>query len=264
MPSCRATFLPVRHLLASALIAWAALAMPSARADTQTLNFCLEDRDVRPWRTADQRGLNIVLLNRVAQRIGVRFTYDGLPWKRCLADLKANRVDGAIGASFSAARLEFGGYPGGDKLERGSRLNSDRYVVLRRKGSSVNWDGQHFSGLSGSIGIQLGYSIKEQLLAMQVSIDDGAPGPRELLRKLQAGHVPAAAMLEGEARQLLRDSAFREIEILPRPLIEKDYYLMLSHRLLESQPALASRLWAAIALEREGKAYRAEEARAWQ
>ena len=262
-PSC--VFLPlVQRLLARTLLALGAFMALPASAETQLLNLCLEDKDVRPWRTAGLKGLNIDLLNRVGRRLDIRFVYEGLPWKRCLADLKAHRVDGAIGASFSASRLEFGAYPGADKVDRSRRLNSDRYIVLRRKGAIFDWDGQHFSGLNGSVGIQLGYSIKEQLLDMKLPVDEGAPGPRELLRKLLAGHVPVVAMLEGEARQLLRESGFRELEILPRPLIEKDYYLMLSHSLVESQPALANRIWSAIALERESKAYRAEEAKAWQ
>ncbi len=220
--------------------------------------FCVEDRDVRPWRTADGRGLNFELLDMVAARLGVRFQYRGMPWKRCLDELKQNTVQGAMGASFRPKRLENGAYPGGAKADARKRLNFDRYVLLRRKGTPVDWDGKQLTGLDGSVGAQLGYSIVGDLKRLGVPVDDGAPGPLELAKKLAYGYVGAAAMLEGEARELFASnrSLATNLEVVERPLAEKPYFLMLSHELVRDQPAMAERIWNTIESVRESRAYR--------
>lgn len=225
------------------------------------LDFCVEDRDVRPWRSTEGKGLNYELLDRVAVRLGMTFRYRMMPWKRCLDELKSNRVHGTVGASFKEERLAIGAYPGGRQADARKRLNLDRYVVLRRKNSAVDWDGRRFKGLSGPVAAQLGYSVVDDLKAIGVPVDEGAPGALETARKLLAGHVNAAAMLEGEAKSLLAgDSRMSaELEILPAALAEKPYYLMLSRQLAEREPMLAERIWKTIEKVRLSPDYRVLE-----
>ncbi|CAN5357157.1 hypothetical protein BH11PSE11_BH11PSE11_37920 [soil metagenome] len=214
----------------------------------ETLVLCLEKADVRPWRTAEGGGLNIELLNRVAKRLDLGFEYRGMPWKRCLAQLKSNEVSGAIGASFKAERLEIGVYPGGDKPDVDKRLNFDRYVLIRRRDSAVQWDGKSFKGLDAPIGVQLGYSIADNLRAMKVEVDEGSQRANELALKLIAGRISAAAMLDGEAATLIAGDAklAAQLEILHTPLVEKPYFLILSHALHSSKPDLTARIWNTI------------------
>ncbi len=47
--------------------------------------------------------------------------------------------------------------------------------------------------------------------------------------------------------------------MLPLLLLEKPYYLMLSHDFVARQPALAGRIWQTIAEVRDGAAYRKRE-----
>ncbi|MET7014217.1 transporter substrate-binding domain-containing protein [Uliginosibacterium flavum] len=237
----------------------AGFALGAAAADK--LVFCAEDRDIRPWITRDGRGLNFELLNRVARQAGLRFEYRQTSWKRCLEDLKQNSVDGAFGASFKAERLEFGAYPGGERADPRKRLNMDRYVLVRPKGARVDWDGKRLSGLKGPVGVQLGYSIADHLRSMGVAVDEGSPGAAELLRKLLAGHVEAVAMLDGEARSLLAEDLRYAalLEIVAQPLVEKPYYLLLSHRFLAARPELAEAIWQGIEQVRESRDYQALE-----
>lgn len=237
----------------------ASFALSVAAADT--LVFCAEDRDVRPWITREGKGLNFELLKRVALQSGLRFEFRQTSWKRCLEDLKQSLVDGAFGASLKAERLEFGAYPGGEQADPRKRLNMDRYVLVRAKGARVAWDGKHLSGLKGPVGVQLGYSIADHLRGMGVAVDEGSPGATELMRKLLAGHVEAVAVLEGEARSLLREDArYRALlEIVALPLVEKPYYLLLSHRFLAARPELAEAIWQGIEQVRESRDYQALE-----
>lgn len=241
-----------------------ALAAGSSHA-TETVTLCVEDKEVRPSRISVGKGLNYDLLAGVARRLDLRFEYRALPWRRCLAELTGNRVDGAFAASYRPERREYGVFPGdGDSVDAGKRLHLDRYVLVRRKGGPPDWDGQRFSRLEGNIGTQFGYSVAGDLKAMGIKVDDGAPGNPELQRKLQAGYVSAIAVLEGEAEFLMaNDERLRqEFEVVTAPLIEKPYFLIFSHQARRQRKALTEAIWDAIEKVRESREYKALEARA--
>lgn len=242
-------------------VGWAAGLATPARAEPALLKVCVEAVDVRPWRTHDQRGLNFDLLNAAAVRAGVRLAYVPLPWKRCLAELKANAVDGALAASFRPDRLELGAYPGGTSPDANKRLHTDTYVIVRKRGNRAMWDGKGFSQLDQPVGIQLGYSVGADLAAMNVPVDEGSGSLGELLLKLVAERIGAAAGLASEIRHYLADNPemARQVEVLPAPLVEKPYYLMLSHALVKNRPALAEQLWNAIEEVRKSPDYRKAE-----
>jgi polar amino acid transport system substrate-binding protein len=57
----------------------------------------------------------------------------------------------------------------------------------------------------------------------------------------------------------LHPSLAGKIEVRGPPLIEKPYYLMLSHQFVATEPALAERIWRTIAQVRNSPAYRKRE-----
>lgn len=221
-----------------------------------TVTLCYERADVRPWRTEDGRGLNFELLKLVGQRENIRFDFQSMPWKRCLAQLKANAVDGAFAVSFKPDRREIGEYPGGATADAAKRMHIDRYILLRRKGGKVEWDGKALHNVDGAVGAQLGYSVTDLLRSLNVTVDEGSQRSDELVRKLLAGRLAAAAVGGSDARTLLAGPYGAQIEALPRPLVEKPYFLLLSHRMVERQPALARRIWDAVEAVRNGAQYR--------
>ncbi len=251
----------IHGLLALISMLW--LITPTVAAETLVL--CVEKTDVRPWRTLEGTGLNFDLLNRVGKQLDLVFEYKGLPWKRCLQDLKANKYVGAIGGSFVASRIEFGAYPGGDPADPSKRLNFDQYVLLRQKGGAVTWDGKTVNGLTGSVGIQLGYSVGEKLRALSIPVDDGSQTALELAQKLAAGRLGAAAMLVGEANLIMATSPKLQagLEILPVPVLEKPYYLMLSHEFVNMRGPLAKRIWDTIEVVRNSNEYQDLEKQAF-
>lgn len=248
-------------------LAWAAepAKAPATAAASAQLRLCFENATIQPWRTADGKGLNIELLQQVSQQVGVGFVYLALPWKRCLASLQANEVDGAFAASFSAERLEMGAYPGGKVADPAKRLHTDRYVLLRRKGTAVQWDGKQISNLDGAVGVQLGYSIGAQLRGWGVAVEEGNQGALALARRLIMGRVAAVAMGGSDATMLFAQPEIaNQLEELPLPLTEKPYYLMLSHPLMSNQPELAQRIWKAIETVRNSPAYKKQERQAME
>jgi polar amino acid transport system substrate-binding protein len=261
MPPSVSRFLGLALVACSLGAGPAAFAAPPA-AD-RMVSLCFERQEVLPWRTLDGGGLNFELLGEVARRLGVVFDYQSMPWKRCLEQVKANQVDGAFAVSFSRERLALGAYPGvhGDpgRADPDERMHVDRYVLVRRKGSRVDWDGKHFANLDGRVGIQLGYSVGDFLRAQNVAVDEGSQQADELVQKLLAGRVAAAALGGGDAVRVMRTPVAQQIEVLPVPLIEKPYYLILSHAFVAQQPEQAARIWKTIEEVRTSPAYRRRE-----
>ena len=244
-------------LLALSLLA-ALLPMSAAAADKpkDTVTLCFEQQDVLPWRTEQGGGLNFALLKMVEQRLDIHFDYQSIPWKRCLAQLKANAVDGAFAVSFKPDRRELGEYPGGDRPDTSKRMHIDSYMLVRKKGSAVDWDGKAFHNLNGPVGFQLGYSVGDVLRAQQLEVDEGSQRADELARKLIAGRVAAAAVGGSDANSLMRGTLAPQLEQLPVPIIEKPYFLILSHALVAGRPQLAARIWNAIEQTRNSAEYR--------
>lgn len=242
--------------LVRAAVAAAIALAPAISQAKETITLCFERQEVLPWRTLTHKGLNFVMLEKVAARLDVQFDYQSMPWKRCLEQLKNNHVGGAFAVSFSRDRLKVGAYPGGVNPDASKRMHVDRYVLVRRKGARINWDGKSFTGVDGAIGIQLGYSVGDFLHSHNVQIDEGSQRSTELAQKLVAGRLNAAAMGGGDAAAMMRGPMAAKLEVLPVPLIEKPYFLILSQALVQSNPELANRIWKTIEEVRNSPAYR--------
>jgi polar amino acid transport system substrate-binding protein len=247
----------MQRFLAIAAVASCLLAAPAV---AKPMALCFERQEVPPWRSLDGGGLNFEMMREVGRRLGLDFDYQSMPWKRCLAQLKANQVQGAFSVSFSRERMALGAFPGGERADPERRMHIDSYVLARRKGSTVDWDGQHFLNLDGRIGIQLGYSVGDFLRAHNIPVDEGSQRSDELVEKLLAGRVAAAALGGATAMRLMRQPGIAsQVEVRLPPLIEKPYYLVLSRQFVTAEPELAERIWKTIAEVRNSPAYRKRE-----
>jgi len=234
-------------------------AQVQAQAARETVTLCFERQDVKPWRTQQGGGLNFELLKLVAQRLDIEFDFQSVPWKRCLQQVQANAYDGAFAVSYKADRRELGVFPGvnaGASIDNTKRMHVDSYVLLRRRGSKVEWDGKALRNLEGPVGFQLGYSVGEVLQKLNVETDEGSQRADELARKLIAGRIGAAALGGSDAHGVMRGALGVQLEMLPVPLIEKPYFLILSHGMVARRPALAQRIWAAMEQVRNSAAYK--------
>jgi polar amino acid transport system substrate-binding protein len=227
---------------------------PLLAADKLTL--CFENKMVMPWRSPERAGLNFELLKRVEAKVDVQFDFEKLPWKRCLAKLKSNQVDGAFSVSFSDERRQYGVFPGNGEADSKMRMQMARYFLVRKKGGKANWDGTRFSQVDGRIAFQLGYSIAEMLQEQKMAVDESNDSPYNLGRKVLAGRVAAAAMFDSDVEALMNGPLASQLEVVPAPLMEKPYYLMFSHSLVKARPDLAERIWASIEEVRNGREYK--------
>lgn len=250
--------------VSSAALAFVWVAAANAQVKTapdgstsHPLQLCYERADIRPWRRTDDTGLNFDLIRMAAARAKVSVEFVNLPWKRCQALLQNNEVQGLFAASFQPDRMALGAYPGGAQPDASRRLYVDRYVLVRRKGDPVDWDGKKLHHLQGTVGTQLGYSVGRTLQKLGVPVDDGSQTAPELLKKLLSGRVGAIALGGSDAAVHLADGApfAAQLEVAPLALEEKPYYLLLSHQLINDQRELAERLWSGLAAARQSAEY---------
>ena len=222
---------------------------------TEKLTLCFENKAVLPWRTAEGDGLNFELLRRVETKLDVLFDYQLLPWKRCLAKLKMNQVDGAFTVSFSDERRQYGAFPGGDAADVKKRMHYAGYFLVRKKGSAIDWDGKQFHHVDGKIAFRLGYSVGEQLRELNMAVDETNDTLYNVGRKVVTGRVAGAAMLDSDASALMNGPLGPQLALVAAPLVEKPYYLILSNALVKARPELAERIWKSIEEVRNSKDY---------
>lgn len=220
------------------------------------LTLCLENKMVMPWRSTTLEGLNFEMLKRVESRTGVKFAYTLLPWKRCLAKLKANEVDGAFSVSFSDERRQYGMFSVNGGADIKTRMHVSRYFLVRKKGSAADWDGTRFSHVDGKIAFQLGYSVSDMLNELKMPVDESNDSPYNMGRKVLAGRVAAAAMFDSDVDVLMNGPLAHQLEVVETPLVEKPYYLILSNALVKARPELAEQIWKGVEDVRNGREYK--------
>lgn len=247
-----------------AILAGLVLGATALTAQAQAIKVCHDDAESAPWIIKDGKGLNVVLMEMAAAKAGVKLEIAALPWKRCLGEVEAGSIAGAIAASYKDERAKFAVYPTkDDKPDAARRLYTDSYTLYRAKGGNVSWDkeGSKFVNLTGSIGAQRGYSIIDDLKKWGAKVDEGGGASKDNLKKLVGGQVQAVAMntIQGD---LISDSAeFKgKVEKVTPPLIEKPYYTIFGKDFYSKNQKTVDGIWAAMATVRESKEYKSKEA----
>ncbi len=229
-------------------------------ADPVPFNVACEDQALPPWSLANGQGIDPDLVRTIAPGLGLTVTITVLPWRRCLAQLADGSVDAVLNASFKSERLAFGRYPcDAAGLPDASRaLHELTYVLYRRRGDPLRWDGKAFHGLHGIIGAQSQFSIVDHLRALGATVEDDSKDPRVVLRKLSFGRLQGAALLREGAESILTADADLQAAIEPvePPLESKPYHLLIGTRFAAAHPDLPDRIWDALRATRATEAYR--------
>ena len=86
-------------------------------------------------------------------------------------------------------------------------------------------------------------------------MDDANDTPYNVGRKVVAGRVAAAAMIDSDVNALMRGPLASKLDVVATPLVEKPYYLILSNALVKAKPELAEHIWKSIEEVRNGREY---------
>jgi polar amino acid transport system substrate-binding protein len=227
--------------------------------------FVSEDKENFPQQlgngseyNAVKPGAVIEFLKKIEPICNVKIKFPRMPWKNCLEDeLKNNKADGAFLASYKKEREEFGVYPMKDgKPDVDKRVTTISYILVKKKGSSINWNGKQITGLTGIIGAPLGYSIVGDLTGMGYKVKEISNA--ELgMRQLASGKLDLFAGLVEQNDYVLQKNPDldKSLEIITMPLVSKPYYLILSKQFVAKNPDLANKIWDTIKTLRD-KEYR--------
>ncbi len=211
----------------------------------------------------ERPGVTLELLRLVQQRSGTAFDYQSMPWARCLHLLKNGEIDAVFHSSFVPARQEYGVYPmHGTARDPQRRLVTQSYYIYALRQSALSWDGERFSGLDAPLGVVIDFSIKKDLVARDLPVDE-APDTLTNLRKLKAGRIAAVINYSSQTDNVLaaHPVEFSDVVKLEPPYRRKTKYLMFSHQFYRANTELAERIWDELAhLHRSGE-YAAIDAR---
>ncbi|WP_269533874.1 ABC transporter substrate-binding protein [Chitinimonas sp. BJYL2] len=230
------------------------LAMLTAVVQATPIRLCHDDETVRSDPSA-----HLILMRELQRQSGHAIQLHGRAWTRCLAELRADVWDGAVGASFTPERAEMAIYPmKAGQPDAALSLNIDSYSLYRLREGTASWDGQRFSGIHGLVGVQRGYSIMNDLQAAQLTLDPSASSAGDNLRKLLAGRLVAAVLLSSDAEYAIQqhpDFQQRILRIDP-PVVVKPFYLVFSRRFARQHPDVVQQLWQTLPAVRDSAAVR--------
>jgi polar amino acid transport system substrate-binding protein len=190
----------------------------------------------------------------------IQFEFIPLPWARCLKMAEDGKFEAILTGSYTPERDKSLAYPqkADGSLDASKRMFNLGFVLIRRTGSKVNWDGKHFSNLDGPLGAQFGYSIVEYLRKQQnVEVDDGShtlqAGLKKLLSRRTSGFIVNPFNFE---RQQWDPEFNGKLEVVTGHMIQKKpYFLILSNQFYANHTDLAVKLWKAIEKSRNSSEF---------
>ena len=211
----------------------------------------------------DKPGLSIELLRLAGKEAAVTLEFSYYPWERSLFLLREGGTDAVFHSSYQKKRTAFGAYPIKDGRPDVSRsMYTSSYMIYRRVGSKVTWDGKMFTNLKKPVGAQPSYAVIEDLERLGVPIEQ-VTGTDLNLIKLVGDRIDAYAEVDSiaDARLASMPDLADKIEKLPKPIRVKPYFLMFSKAYYEKNTELVERIWDAIAKVRTSAEFKAIEKR---
>jgi polar amino acid transport system substrate-binding protein len=275
--TCRLFHNALRRILKSWLVVGLALisgwSTASISAADRPLVVAVEDGTVWPWIIPVREpkpglppvvGVTVEQMQAVAADCGLRIEWRVLPWKRALYLLEQQQVDAVVEISYNQERSAYAVFPLRESVVPGSAtpvmvpdeslaLHVNTYRLIRRRGDRLSWDGVQFSGLTGPIASQPGFSIGSWLRGLGVTVDETSKDPDIILAKLEKGRIQGAALLDGalELAYKQQPKFWDSLEVHALSLQEKPYYLAFSKNYARANPQTIERIWRAVAKYRQ-------------
>jgi polar amino acid transport system substrate-binding protein len=211
-------------------------------ADIESFPYQMGSGDVIP----EQPGVSVEIVRKAAADIGVEVRFLRLPSKRLLAELRVGQIDGAFIFSDNPERRTFARYPMREgRIDAGRRVARLDYYLYRLRGDAVAWNGEWFTGLQGAVGVNTSHAIAGDLKARGVAIEE-TKSLEQNFAKLKARRIAAVAAQDLTADAYLARAGLVDVEKLPTPIEESDYFLIFGLAFANRNDALVERLWSRI------------------
>lgn len=230
-------------------------------ASALEMKLCYEDVVVFPWILGDDKGVVVSEMHLVEDFAGVKFNMTRLPWKRCQLEAEAGNYDGIISASYNSDRAKWGVYPydkDADKVERDFRHHTDSFYLYVRQDSGIKFSNGKIVNLGDSaIGVQLGYSVGNDLQKQGYKIQSNFTDTKDVLKELDMGALKVAILQGNETTKVLNEnpSLLKNIIRLETPFKVNDQYLLFTKKYFSQHEKEVRNIWKAMKKARESKAY---------
>jgi hypothetical protein len=211
------------------------------------LKMCIFDQPFPPLTNPDGGGQAQELLRRASALQPVRIQGVVKPRFQCMEQLRSGEVDAML-AAFIEDRTEYGAYPmTGSQPDSGRAVGELNFMVSRRQGGSVDWDGKQFIDLGRQpVGTQPGLLHVSLLRRLNVVIDDSGAGPEQVFAMLAQNRVAAVVTQQGEGEALIARKYKGQIEMLPKPFQATPIYLLVNKVFYQKNRAEIDAYWEAI------------------
>lgn len=232
------------------------LLIVACNANAVTMRLCMLDHPFPPFTMPDGSGQVDELLRLAAREDGTVIETTLAPRLRCIARFKAGEVD-ALLAAFMPDRMAYGVFPmAGAAADEARAVGVVRFVIYRKKGSKLQWDGHAFTGVDRRpIGIQTGLAVAQRLRQAGLTVDEGAKTVEQNLEKLARGRVQAVVALEDGSPPLADRALIDQIEALPMPFDSAPIYLQVQPGYYASNRETVDKLWNAVGRIRASSAF---------
>jgi polar amino acid transport system substrate-binding protein len=197
-------------------------------------------------RIPEPPGVAVEIVRKAAADIGVEIRFLRLPSKRLVAELQVGQIDGAFIFSDNPARRAFARYPMRDgRIDAGRRVARLGYYLYHLRGDAVNWNGEWFTGLRGAVGVNTSHAIASNLKARGAAVEE-TKSIEQNFAKLRVRRIAAVAAQDLTADAYLARAGLADIEKLPMPIEENDYFLIFGLAFANRNNALVEQLWSRI------------------
>jgi hypothetical protein len=212
----------------------------------EVLKLCITSEPHPPFsdpkvETPIQQRIRVAAANQ-----GFVVEYHVQPWRRCMHEAHGGKMDGAVGLGVHSAIAEGMVQPlRNGEPDRQRALSYMPFVLVRRTGEPVDWDGHKLHHLEGPVLIiGLVDQIKHELNQRGIAFQDSARGPYELARMLLAGRGNLALDTRGRVNKVLENPEFAgRLEMLEKPMGGSMGMLVIAPHLYAQNPKRIEALW---------------------
>lgn len=253
-PDSKQDVAPIARRYGLLSLLFAGLLLAQAQA-TCLITLGYHDEPIPPYiernvPSAEPQGSAFQLVTQAARELGCLIVWQRLPNLRVLHATIHEQSDGALFYSWTKARNQQLIYPQRDgRLDASRRLATLNYVLYRRQGADVDWDGQTLTPHACVVGFNEGWSIGGYLDEQAIP-HSGANGSEQNLKRLEKGRICAYATLEESGDAAIAQFPGR-FEKLPISLLRKDYFLVFNPFYYRQHSQQVEQLWNKIGQLRE-------------
>jgi len=218
-------------------------------AGAADLRLCADINPRPPYMMPDGSGIADRRVAAAAREAGLVPTVFPVSLARCAAEVKAGLMHGFPMVPYAPVMFPFVVYPMRDgAIDMRRATLTARQVLFRPKGGSASWDGVRMTGVRRAVLVNAGgLPMIATLKSLNVPSDANGKSLQVNLVKMLAGRGEAAIGFEGEGALLLDQPAFKgKVEMLPVPLHETAYFMVVSKSYYDTHRDAVEKMWDAV------------------